>query len=251
MGVRARAPWKVWDDRPRLLARPARPVTGHTGFKGAWLSLWLHELGAEVVGLRAAAGHRARRCSMLAPVASTATRTIGDIRDAAARAARGRASAARDRVPPGRAGAGARALRRPVETFATNVMGTVHCSKRCATVDDFRRRGRSSPPTRSTGTRARALPYRGDDPLGGHDPYSASQGGGRDRHRELPRAFFAPSGVALATARAGNVIGGGDWAQDRLIPDLVRALRGGEPVALRNPERRGRGSTCWSRSAAT
>jgi CDP-glucose 4,6-dehydratase len=200
-------------------------VTGHTGFKGSWLSLWLGSLGARVTGF-ATAPPTDPSLFALARAGEGLEDVRGDVRDRdAVRAAVAAADpevvlhlAAQPIVSTG--------LETPVETYATNVMGAAH-------VLDAARGVRSIVLVTSDKCYA---PRAGgahveSDALGGIDPYSSSKAG-----QELVAAAFRDSfGVRVATARAGNVIGGGDWSRDRLVPDLVRALLSGEPVALRHP----------------
>lgn len=211
-------------------------VTGHTGFKGAWLCLLLHRLGAEIHGLAldpppgpglfAAAGIAGllasdHRCDIRDPAATTAAVRRADPELVLHLAAQ----------PLVR-----RSYREPVTTFASNILGTAHVLDAALAVPGLRavvvvttdkvyenaERGRS---------------FREDDPLGGHDPYSASKAAAEIVTASW-RASFAgrrDPPVALATARAGNVIGGGDWAEDRLLPDCLRAFAAGRPLVLRRP----------------
>ena len=209
-------------------------LTGHTGFKGAWLALWLQRLGAQVTGL-ALAPATTPALFTLAQVAQGMDSQLADIRDAAAVAAAVRAAqpdvllhlAAQALVRPGYAA--------PLETFATNAMGTAHV------LDALR--GQSSVRVAVVVTtdkvyrnREWAYPYREDDALGGHDPYSASKAAAELVAASYRDSFLAAQGVAVATARAGNVIGGGDWAQDRLLPDAVRAWQQGDTLHIRSPQ---------------
>jgi CDP-glucose 4,6-dehydratase len=197
-------------------------VTGHTGFKGAWLTLWLHALGARVTGF---SGPPPTVPSLfeLARVDQVCADLRGDVRDAGAVAA-----AARDAEvvfhlaaqPIVRA-----ALEDPAGTFATNVVGTAHvldavrdAAVVCVTSDKCYAPG--------------GTPHREGDPLGGADPYAASKAA----QEHVAAAYREGLGVRVATARAGNVIGGGDWGRDRLLPDLVRAFESGEPMTLRHPD---------------
>jgi CDP-glucose 4,6-dehydratase len=213
-------------------------VTGHTGFKGGWLALWLESLGAEVTGL---ALPPATTPSLFeaAGVAERCRHVVGDIRDPEV-LRRAVAEARPDAVfhlaaqPLVR-----RSYEEPVETFATNVMGTAHL------LDAVRLAGRPCAVVVVTSdkcyeNREWEFGYREVDPVGGHDVYSASKGATELVAQSFRRSFFPPArlaehGVAVATARAGNVIGGGDWAKDRIVPDAVRALSAGEPVPVRNP----------------
>lgn len=209
-------------------------VTGHTGFKGSWLSLWLEHLGAQVSGL-SLAPDTVPSLFDAARLETTMDSRIADIRyasDVAAIVADTRPEiifhlAAQPLVR--------RSYRSPLETFATNVMGTVNLLE--AT--------RSAPSVRAivivTSDKCYAGPcgpsgYCEADRLGGHDPYSASKACA-ELVASAWRSSFAQLNDAplIATARAGNVIGGGDWAEDRLVPDLVRGAHAGTPTFIRNP----------------
>jgi CDP-glucose 4,6-dehydratase len=211
-------------------------VTGHTGFKGGWLATWLKLLGARVHGF-ALPPEGAPSLFDAARVGEGMVSRLGDVRDAAAVEA-----AVEEADPEVVFHLAAQPLVRrsyddPVGTYAANVMGTVHL------LDALRR----APRVRSVvvvttdkcyENREWEWGYREDDALGGRDPYSSSKActelvAAAYRDSFLARRAGAPVGVA--TARAGNVIGGGDWAEDRVVPDTVRALSLGEPVVLRNP----------------
>lgn len=209
-------------------------ITGHTGFKGAWLALWLQRLGAQVTGI-ALAPATTPALFTLARVAQGMDSHFCDVRDAAALAAIVR-TAQPDIVMHLAAQALVRqSYKTPIETFSTNIMGTAHLldalrdlpSARVAVVVTTDKVYRN---------REWAYPYREDDPLGGHDPYSASKAAAELVTASYRDAFLAEQGVAVATARAGNVIGGGDWSQDRLLPDAVRAWEQGATLHIRHPE---------------
>jgi CDP-glucose 4,6-dehydratase len=213
-------------------------VTGHTGFKGSWLAEWLLALGADVTGLALAPATDPNLFDALKLSARLDDRR-GDLRslDTVLREV--------DAVKPElifhlAAQAIVRAAYvQPVETFATNVMGTVHL------LDAVRTLGRPAAVVVVTSDKCYEdqglrRPYRETDPLGGHDPYSASKGAAEIVAASYRRSFFPPErfaehGVSVATVRAGNVIGGGDWSSDRVLADVVRSLSAGEPVRLRNP----------------
>lgn len=213
-------------------------LTGHTGFKGSWLSLWLQSLGAELTGF---ALQSPTQPSLFeeAHIAGGMRSVIGDIRDLPA--LQGAMQAARPEVVIHMA---AQPLVRysyqnPVETYATNVMGTVHLLEAV----------RSAPGVKAVvnittdkcyENREWVWGYRENEPMGGYDPYSNSKGCAELVSAAYRSSFFnasshAQHGVALATVRAGNVIGGGDWAQDRLIPDILAAFEQGKRVNIRNP----------------
>jgi CDP-glucose 4,6-dehydratase len=199
-------------------------LTGHTGFKGAWLALWLHGLGAEVTGF-ASAPPTAPSLFELARAGELLRDVRGDVRDRAA--VREAVLAARPEVVLHLAAQPIlrTALEDPPATFAANVLGTAH-------VLDAARDAVVVCVTSDKCYAPAPEPHREDGRLGGPDPYSASKAA-----QELVAASYRESfGVRVATARAGNVIGGGDWARDRLVPDLARAAASGEPVVVRNPD---------------
>lgn len=226
--------------RPRGLPDPSfwrnRRVllTGHTGFKGAWSAMWLRSLGAEVHGFALApdtepslwreAGH-----------GILAGETIGDLADVDA--LRSAIAGARPQIVIHMA---AQALVRrsyadPVGTVRTNALGTVHLLDALRDAEGLE--AVLVVTTDKVYSNADAgRDFIEDDPLGGHDPYSASKAAAELLTRSYAVSFFDPAGVPVATARAGNVIGGGDWSEDRLVPDVWRAARAGVPLLLRAPE---------------
>ncbi len=210
-------------------------LTGHTGFKGGWLSLWLAELGAEVHGF-ALQPPTAPSLFEAANVASRlASSTIGDVRDAAAIA-----SAVRAVDPEVVFHMAAQPLVRmsyqdPVGTYATNVMGTVHLLEAARSADRLRVVVNVTT-DKCYENDGRPRPYQESDPMGGHDPYSSSKGCAELVTAAYRRSFLAGRGIRVATARAGNVMGGGDWSADRLVPDFLRALDQGKPLVIRSPD---------------
>src|SRR6266446_3873476 len=208
-------------------------VTGHTGFKGGWLATWLVDLGARVVGYGLSPDTTPSyfvRCGL----AERVTSHVADVTDLAALEAA--VAAARPSVVFHLAAQSLvrRSYAAPVGTFATNVLGTVHV------LEAVRRTPSVEAVVVVTSdkcyeNRERPQGYHEDEPLGGHDPYSASKAAAELVAAAYRRSFFA-RGPRLATARAGNVIGGGDWAEDRLVPDLVRAQAVGTSLALRSPD---------------
>ena len=213
-------------------------LTGHTGFKGGWLSLWLQQLGADVTGYAL----QAPTTPSLFEVASVArgmVSVIGDVRDG--EALKRAMAQARPEIVIHMA---AQPLVRysyvnPVETYATNVMGVVNLLEAV----------RATPGVRSVvnvtsdkcyENREWPWGYRENEAMGGYDPYSNSKGCAELVTAGYRSSFFnaekyAEHGIALGSGRAGNVIGGGDWAMDRLIPDMLRAIGAGQPVMIRNP----------------
>jgi len=209
-------------------------LTGHTGFKGSWLALWLRRLGAQVYGFALPPDSLPSLHAAL-PAEARALSVGGDIRDAQAVAQ----AVARVR-PEIVLHLAAQPLVRasyadPLTTFATNVMGTAYLLEALRGVDTVR-----AVVNVTTDKVYRNLewawPYREDDALGGHDPYSASKAASELVSASYRDAFLAKRGVAVATARAGNVIGGGDWSADRLVPDAVRAWQAGTPLLIRRPQ---------------
>ncbi len=208
-------------------------VTGHTGFKGAWLCEWLLHLGAQVHGVALPPDDRSLFGEL--ELERRLEHTILDIRDAAAM--RAHVTALRPEVILHLAAQPLVRLsyREPVETFATNVLGTAHL------LDAVRTAGFPCSIVIVTSDKCyandgRPRSFREDDPLGGHDPYSASKGAAEIVTASYRDSFFVhDTRVALASARAGNVIGGGDWAADRIVPDAIRALEKGGAIPVRNP----------------
>ena len=208
-------------------------LTGHTGFKGGWLALWLDRLGAQVTGL-ALAPSTTPSLFEAARLAALCEHHVVDVRDAA-----GVAAVVRQARPEIVLHLAAQPLvrasyRDPIATFATNVMGTAHL------MDSLRGQGDLRVAVVVTtdkvyANREWAYPYREHDALGGHDPYSASKAATELVAASYRDAFLKSQGVAVATARAGNVIGGGDWSEDRLIPDAVRAWQSGATLQIRRP----------------
>ena len=210
-------------------------VTGHTGFKGSWLTIWLKLLGADVVGF-ALPPDTEPNLFAAAGVADDVASLLGDVTDVSA------VSAAFERHRPQiviHSAAQAlvrRSYRQPIQTYATNVMGTVH-------VLDVTRQ---TPSVRAVvvvtsdkcyENREWSQGYREEDAMGGADPYSSSKGAAELITAAYRRSFFANNGsAAIASARAGNVIGGGDWAEDRLVPDIVRGICSGGPIVIRRPD---------------
>ena len=207
-------------------------VTGHTGFKGSWLTLWLAELGAEVSGIALSPATAPNHWDLLN--LSVSDRRV-DIRDASALA--DAVDAVRPEIvfhlaaqPLVR-----RSYRDPLETWSTNVMGTANLLDACRAVRDLKAILVVTT-DKCYKNREWHWGYREIDELGGHDAYSASKAAAELVTASYRDAFFSVPGAPLiATARAGNVIGGGDWSEDRLIPDLVRAMTREENLEVRSP----------------
>lgn len=210
-------------------------VTGHTGFKGGWLALWLSRLGAQVTGVAQAPDSDPSLFDLADIKGATAKHHISDICDAGelrAIVAEARPEivlhlAAQALVLP--------AYEEPLNTFGTNVQGTANM------LDALR--GIDSPRVAVMITTDKvyenpenSYPFRETDPLGGHDPYSASKAAAEIVIASYRKSFLDAQGVAVSSARAGNVIGGGDWSQHRLIPDAVRAWGTGATLEVRRPD---------------
>jgi CDP-glucose 4,6-dehydratase len=213
-------------------------ITGHTGFKGSWLSLWLQCLGADVVGY-ALDPPTEPNLFKTAKVAEGMSSIAGDVLDRSALK-----SVIEKHQPEVVFHLAAQSLVResyknPVETFSTNVMGLVHLLEAVRTTDGVRAVVCVTS-DKCYQNREWVWGYREDEPVGGYDPYSSSKGCSELVAAAYRNSFFnereySQHEVAVATARAGNVIGGGDWAKDRLLPDLIRSVSRGEDIILRNP----------------
>jgi CDP-glucose 4,6-dehydratase len=208
-------------------------VTGHTGFKGSWLSLWLHALGADVTGFALPPPSEPSLFDA-ARIDALIAHYEGDVRDLTA--VRAVVEASRPEVIFHLAAQPLVRLsyREPVETYATNVMGTVHLLEAARRAPDVKAIVCVTS-DKCYENREWVWPYRENDPMGGHDPYSSSKGCAELVAAAWRSSFFA-NGPGLATVRAGNVIGGGDWATDRLVPDLVRAFEAGAAPLIRSPD---------------
>ncbi|MEM7327030.1 MAG: CDP-glucose 4,6-dehydratase, partial [Actinomycetota bacterium] len=210
-------------------------VTGHTGFKGAWLSLWLRSMGAEVTGLSLEPATEPSLFALTGLAGDTRSH-IGSIVDRPFVDA-----VVAEANPTVVFHLAAQALVRasyddPADTFATNVVGTANVLDAVRAVPDLRAIV-SVTSDKCYENREWDWGYREDEPMGGHDPYSASKGCAELVTAAMRRSYFEADGrVGVGSARAGNVIGGGDWAQDRLIPDIIKAFAAGTDVVIRRPE---------------
>ncbi len=213
-------------------------LTGHTGFKGSWLSLWLQTLGAQVTGY-ALAPPTNPSLFEAAKVGEGMTSVIGDIRDLAHLN-----EAFAEHKPEIVIHMAAQSLVRysyiePVETYSTNVMGTVNLLEAVRGTNAVKAVVNVTS-DKCYENREWVWGYRENEAMGGYDPYSNSKGCAELVTAAYRNSYFHPEkykthGVAVASARAGNVIGGGDWAEDRLIPDIMRAITQGKPANIRNP----------------
>lgn len=208
-------------------------LTGHTGFKGSWLSLWLQSMGARLCGLSLTPPTEPALFNV-ARVAEGMDHHIADIRDYSA--VKSAMDVFRPEIIIHMAAQPLVRLsyQQPIETYATNVMGTVHvleAARHSASV----RAIVNITTDKCYENREWVWGYREDEPMGGYDPYSNSKGCAELVSSAYRKSFLKDAGIAMATARAGNVIGGGDWALDRLIPDVLRALQDKQPVLIRSP----------------
>jgi CDP-glucose 4,6-dehydratase len=217
-----------WRDRPVF-------VTGHTGFKGGWLSIWLQRLGAQVHGYALEPPTTPSLYEHADVRKVLATDGRGDLRDLAQLTGALRASAPEVVFHLAAQPLVRESYEQPLATLETNIIGTAHLLEAC----------RTTPSVRSVVVvttdkvyedRKSLEPYREGDRLGGHDPYSASKAAAELVTASYRSSFFEREAARIATARAGNVIGGGDWAKDRLLPDCVRAFGARSAVTLRNPQ---------------
>jgi CDP-glucose 4,6-dehydratase len=209
-------------------------VTGHTGFKGGWLCAWLQAMGAETHGFALEPPTQPNLFTVAAIERGMASHTLGDVRDVE--------TVARivERIRPevlfhlAAQPLVRRSYQQPLETYAVNVMGTAHV------LDAVRRTGGVRAVVNVTTdkcyeNRESHIAFTEDEPLGGFDPYSNSKACSELVTAAYRRSFLTAAGVAVATARAGNVIGGGDWAEDRLVPDILRAFDAGAQLTIRAP----------------
>jgi CDP-glucose 4,6-dehydratase len=207
-------------------------VTGHTGFKGAWLAEWLTTLGAQVTGYALDPPTQPNLFDAL-DLRSRVKSLVADIRDADRLAAEVQAAQPSVIFHLAALALVRRAYEEPRATFETNVMGTVNvleAARACSSV----RAVVIVTSDKSYENLETGRAFRETDPMGGRDPYGASKAAAELVTAAYRESFFG-DGAAVASARAGNVIGGGDWAPDRIIPDSVRALAAGEPIVVRNP----------------
>ena len=208
-------------------------LTGHSGFKGSWLALWLQQMGAEVYGFSLAPTTK-QNLFTLARIDNTMTSEFGDVRDF-----HSLRKSIESFQPEFVFHLAAQPLVRqsysdPIETYSTNVMGTVNLLEIARSVASVRTIVNVTT-DKCYQNREWLWGYRENEPMGGHDPYSASKGCAELVTNSYIKSFFDNSGVGLASARAGNVIGGGDWSDDRLLPDILASLSDGKVARIRNP----------------
>lgn len=213
-------------------------VTGHTGFKGGWLALWLNELGSRVHGYALDPPTTPSLYEAAGVARAVASETIADLAETKP------LTAALEQAQPeivfhlAAQALVRRAYANPLDTFAVNVMGTAQLLEAARRIDSIRAIVVVTTDKVYANLEA-TEPFHEADPLGGHDPYSASKAAAELVVASYRSSWFGGSGgrgVHVATARAGNVVGGGDWAAERLVPDCVRAFSAREPVRLRQPE---------------
>ena len=208
-------------------------LTGHTGFKGSWMSLWLQKLGADLHGL-ALAPPTEPGLFEVANVAKGMSDRRGDLRDYETVLTHMKSIQPEIVLHMAAQPLVRRSYHHPIETFATNVMGTVHMLEAARHVGSVKAIVNITT-DKCYENREWVWGYREDEPMGGHDPYSSSKACAELVSAAYRKSFLKEAQIAMATARAGNVIGGGDWASDRLVPDIFRSLQNKQSVAIRNP----------------
>ncbi len=214
-------------------------VTGHTGFKGSWLCIWLLEMGAKVIGL-GLDPYTEKDNFVLSGLSSKMTDIRGDIRDISLVK-----KVMNDYKPDIVFHLAAQPLVRlsydiPVVTYEVNVMGTIHVLEAIRTCESVKV-GVMITTDKCYENKEQIWGYRENEAMGGHDPYSSSKGAAEIAIASWRNSFFNPShyemhGKSIASARAGNVIGGGDWAKDRIIPDCIKAIESGQTIEIRSPK---------------
>ena len=219
---------------PNVFAKRRVFITGHTGFKGSWLTVWLHLLGAEITGFSLPPQRGNDHFEELG-LRRMIRHIEGDVRDAAALTeAMGKSRpefvfhlAAQPLVR--------RSYRDPKMTFDTNIGGSVNLLEAVRSVSSVRVLIYVTS-DKCYRPRERARGFKETDPLGGHDPYSTSKACAELILSSYQSSFFEGSKVSAASVRAGNIIGGGDWSEDRIVPDCIRALSAGRAIPVRNPD---------------
>lgn len=209
-------------------------LTGHTGFKGGWLALWLSEMGAEVHGYALGPSTVPSFFAVTGLAERLASSTIADIRDVDALNAALASSASEIVLHLAAQPLVRHSYVAPVETYAINVMGTVNLFEAVRKTTSVKAVVNVTT-DKCYENRERSEPYVEDEMLGGYDPYSSSKACSELVTSAYRSTFLAAQGIALGSARAGNVIGGGDWSADRLLPDFLRAIDAGETLSIRYP----------------
>jgi len=209
-------------------------VTGHTGFKGSWLCLWLNKLGADVVGF-SLAPNTTPSLYELSDVGSKIESHYGDIRDASHIKSVMKESKPEIVIHMAAQPLVLRSYEDPVESYMTNVIGTANVFEAIRETDTVKAVVNITT-DKCYENKEWHWGYRENEAFGGHDPYSSSKACAELVTTTYRKCFFAEAGIQLASVRAGNVIGGGDWADNRLIPDLMRSITAGEPVVIRSPK---------------
>jgi CDP-glucose 4,6-dehydratase len=209
-------------------------VTGHTGFKGSWLCLLLERLGAEIHGYSLPAPTEPNLYTV-AGAGAKVRNTLGDVRELPALSSAIRAAAPQIVIHMAAQPLVRDSYQDPVGTYATNVMGTVNLLESVRIAGGGVAAVVVVTSDKCYENRERPEGYCEHEAMGGHDPYSSSKGCAELVTSAYRRSYFRETKTAVASARAGNVIGGGDWAKDRLIPDIIRALAANKPAPIRNP----------------
>jgi CDP-glucose 4,6-dehydratase len=209
-------------------------LTGHTGFKGGWIGLWLTHLGAKVYGYALDAPTRQNFFTETKLEERLKKSTIGDIQDLTKLAAAMQSAGPSVVIHMAAQSLVRESYKTPVETFSTNIMGTLNVLEAARSTETVKAIVNITT-DKCYENQEWLWPYREDDRLGGYDPYSASKACAEIVAAAYRRSFLAQADISLASVRAGNVIGGGDWAIDRLIPDFLRSIDAGETLRIRSP----------------
>ena len=209
-------------------------ITGHTGFKGSWLSLWLNELGAHVTGYALSPTSEQALYNQASVYHSLVHSTFADIRDLETFKKEMQAAEPSIVIHLAAQPLVIDSYLDPINTYSTNVMGTVNMFEAVRSTSSVKA-VLNITTDKCYENNGQLLGYKENDPIGGHDPYSSSKGCAELVSATYQKSFFHESSIALATARAGNVIGGGDWAKDRIIPDAMRAFVNHKKLLVRNP----------------
>ncbi|MCW7490396.1 CDP-glucose 4,6-dehydratase [Leptospira meyeri] len=209
-------------------------ITGHTGFKGSWLSLWLSSMGANVHGYSLASPTNPNLFSLAKIESLLASHIIGDVRDYEGLSRNLKDSRAEIVFHLAAQPLVRRSYSNPIETYSTNVMGTVNILESVRHTDTVKALVNVTT-DKCYENQEWIWAYRENEPMGGFDPYSSSKGCSELVTSAYKNSFFSKQNIQLASARAGNVIGGGDWSEDRLVPDIVGSILNNQIVKIRNP----------------